>query len=226
MQELQGSHLVLGKDVSWVWKVDVSLGYSVSSAYNILRKSSINESSPLFEDFWKIKALPSALFIAWRVLGNSIASKANLVRHGVTVDCSSCCLCREEVETTRHLFFECKIAWLVWSQCYAWLGLAWVDHFDYGSHFLHFILCNVPGYVNATWGSVWVAIIGEIWRNKNNHIFKGEAIDHFEIFNSIKGLVLDNFLFCFCLFFLFLLVSWFVDVFAVDLKSMLVFVYV
>jgi len=79
----------------------------------------MSESLPLFEDFWKIKALPSALFIAWRVLGNSIASKANLVRRGVIVDCSSGCLCQEEVETTRNLCFECKIAWLVWSQCYA-----------------------------------------------------------------------------------------------------------
>ena len=119
MQEFQGSHLVLGKDVNWVGKVDTNSGYSVNSAYNILRKSCMSESLPLFEDFWKIKALPSALFIAWRVLGNSIASKANLVRRGVIVDCSSGCLCQEEVETTRNLCFECKIAWLVWSQCYA-----------------------------------------------------------------------------------------------------------
>jgi len=115
----QGSRLVLGKEVSWVWKEDANSGYLVSSAYSILRKSCFNESSPLFRDFWKIKVLPFTLFIAWRVLGNSIASKANLVRHGVTVDCSSCCLCWEEVETTQHLFFECIIVWLVWSQCYA-----------------------------------------------------------------------------------------------------------
>jgi len=102
MQELQGSCIVLGKEASWVWKDDVILGFSVSSTYSILRKACINENSPLFEDFWKIKALPYALFTIWRVLGNSIASKANLVRRGVTVDFSSCCLCREEVETIRH----------------------------------------------------------------------------------------------------------------------------
>ena len=112
MQELQGSRLV-----------------SVSSAYIILRNACISESSPLFRDFWKIKVLPSALFTTWRVLGNLIASKANPVRRGVTVDCSTCYLCREEVETTRHLFFQCRVAWLVWSQCYAWIGMASVDHF-------------------------------------------------------------------------------------------------
>jgi len=60
MQDLQGSRLVLGKEVSWVWKDDANLGYSISSAYSILRKSCISEGSPLFEGFWKIKALPSA----------------------------------------------------------------------------------------------------------------------------------------------------------------------
>jgi len=57
-----------------------------------------------------------------------------------------------------------------------------VDHFDYVSHFLHFILYNVPDYVDATWGSVWIAIIDEIWSHKNNHTFKGKTIDHYKIF--------------------------------------------
>ena len=58
-----------------------------------------------------------------------------------------------------------------------------VDLSDSGSHFLHFILCNVLGYVNAAWGSVWVAIIDEIWKHKNNYIFKDGTINHFEIFS-------------------------------------------
>jgi len=58
-----------------------------------------------------------------------------------------------------------------------------VNHFNSGSHFLHFILCNLPDYVNAARGRIWVAIIGEIWRHMNNHIFKGRAIDHSEIFS-------------------------------------------
>jgi len=64
--------------------------------------------------------------------------------------------------------------------------MASVDHFDSGSHFLHFILCNVPGYVNAAWGSIWVAIIGEIWRHMNNHILKDVAIDHSKIFSLLN----------------------------------------
>jgi len=123
-----------------VWKDDVSTMYSVSSTYNILRNSRYRESSSLFEFFWKIKDLLFAHFTTWRVLDNTIASKSNLVRRGVTVDYISCCLCR--------------IAWLVCNECYAWFRVGSIDHFDSGSHFLHFKLCNVPNYVNADWGSV------------------------------------------------------------------------
>jgi len=41
----------------------------------------------------------------------------------------------------------------------------------------------VSGYVNVAWGSVWIAVICEIWRHKNKHIFKGGVIDHSEIFS-------------------------------------------
>ena len=62
----------------------------------------------------------------------------------------------------KALILECRLAWLVWNQCYAWLGVTSVDHIDFSSHFLHFNLCDVLGYVNVDWGSVWVAIIREI----------------------------------------------------------------
>jgi len=35
--------------------------------------------------------------------------------------------------------------------CLTWVGVD-RDPFDFGSHFLHFILCNVPSYLNAAWG--------------------------------------------------------------------------
>ena len=128
----------------------------------------------LFHFLWKTKALPSVQFIVWRALINSIASKDNLGRRGVAVVSNLCFFCRVEVETTGQLFFECRIAWVVWNHCYIWLGLGSVDHHDYVSHFLHFKLLNVPINVNVVWGSVWIAVVGEIWKHRNKHIFKGE----------------------------------------------------
>ena len=128
----------------------------------------------------------SALFTAWRVLGNSIASKANLVRRVVEVGSTFSYMWGEEGETTRHPFFECRIVWLVWNQCYEWLGVTLVDHNDSISYFLHFKLCNVPTFLNVVWESVWIAVIGEIWRHRNKHFFKRGMVDHFKIFFLIQ----------------------------------------
>ena len=41
-------------------------------------------------------------------------------------------------------FIAGLLAWLVWNQCYTWLGIASVDHVVPTAHFLHFILLNAP----------------------------------------------------------------------------------
>jgi len=62
------------------------------------------------------------------VLLNKIATRVNLERCGVVVESLLCSLCGVEEESCHHLFFECRIAWLVWNQCFAWLGVAFVVH--------------------------------------------------------------------------------------------------
>jgi len=64
--------------------------------------------------FWNIKALPAAQVMAWRVLKNKIVTKVNLARHKVVVESIICCFCGLKEESINHLFFKCRISWLVW----------------------------------------------------------------------------------------------------------------
>jgi len=68
-QELQGLRPISDKEDCWVWKDGLTTGFSICSAYNILRGHCGRECSSLFVSFWKIKVLPSALFTTWMVLG-------------------------------------------------------------------------------------------------------------------------------------------------------------
>jgi len=144
----------------WEWKLVWRRGlfdwkdsvFTVKFAYHILRGT--YEGDSLFVSLWKTFALPSAQFTTWRVLLNSITSKDNLERQGVAIVSNLCCFCKVEVESTRHLFFECRVTWLVWNKCYAWLGLTSIDHRNPVSHFSHFKLINVPNQVNVVWGSI------------------------------------------------------------------------
>jgi len=51
---------------------------------------------------------------------------------------------------------------------------------------MQFKLLDAPKSVNLILGSIWVVMISEILRHRNNHIFKGGVVDHFEIFSLTK----------------------------------------
>ena len=82
-----------------------------------------------------------------------------------------------------HLFCECRVAWLIWNLCYDWLGVRSVDFMDPRSHFEHFKILDAPTSVNLIMGNVWIALISEIWRHRNNCLFKGRVVDHIEVFS-------------------------------------------
>jgi len=83
---------------------------------------------------------------------NKIATKANLVRHGIAVENILCSLCREKEENSLHMFFGCRFTWLVWSLYYVWLGLKSVDSFNPHTHFLQFNLTMHQILSILSWG--------------------------------------------------------------------------
>jgi len=68
----------------------------------------------MFLKLWNLNRILRATIIGWRVLIDRIPTKKNLAKRGVKVANRLCDLCKEEDETTRHLFFECKIVKDLW----------------------------------------------------------------------------------------------------------------
>jgi len=114
---------------------------------------------------------------------NKVACRVNLKRRGIGIESNLCCLCRRYEESTNHLFCECRVAWLIWNLCYKWLGVRSVDFMDPRSHFEHFKILDAPTSINLIIGNVWIALISEIWRHRNNCLFKGGVVDHTEVFS-------------------------------------------
>ena len=139
------------------------------------------DPSPIFSKLRSCKAVPSALFTAWRVMQNKIATRVNLDRRGVMVESSLCCLCGKEEESYRHLFFDCSFAWRVWCFCYKWLGVSFVSHNDPMSNFAQFRMNTSSASINEMWNTIWVGVVGEIWIHRNSIIFNREVADASEV---------------------------------------------
>ena len=66
----------------------------------------------MFKLFWRIKVLPSAQVIIWRVLENKIVTKANLHRCGIAVEVFSTAFVGLK-RRSLFIFFYCRITCLV-----------------------------------------------------------------------------------------------------------------
>ena len=86
-------------------------------------------------------------------------------------------------ESTNHLFFGCRVAWLIWNLCYDWLGVSSVDFMDPRSHFEQFKILDASTSVNLIMANVWITLVSEIWSHRNNCLFKGGVVDHIEVFS-------------------------------------------
>ena len=47
-------------------------------------------------------------------------------------------------------------------------------------------MSGVKDNVNQIRGSVWIAVVEELWLHRNKRIFRGGRIDHIEIFTSAQ----------------------------------------
>jgi len=188
----QMSQLLLGAGAaprevdSWIWKEGGLQTFTVSFAYNLVRKDNEVDASPIFSKLWRSKAVPSALLLAWRVLENELATRINLRRRGVQLESLRCVLCGKEEESCSHLFFGCSFAWRVWSLCYRWIGVLFVSHIEPRFNFDQFRL-NIPSEsVRTIWDTIWVGVVSEIWSHRNRIIFKGGVVEAFEVFALVQ----------------------------------------
>ena len=127
-QAVQCASFDLDKEDRWKWKEGEKFGYTVKSTYLCLRGDEDGENGTGFKKFWVSKVVHTALVTAWKMLENKLVTKANLVRREIMVASSTCSLCRVEEETSSHLSFECRFAWLLWNHCCVWMRVHGAFH--------------------------------------------------------------------------------------------------
>jgi hypothetical protein len=111
----------------------------------------------------------------WQILQNRIPSNKNLFKRGIlNNEASNCEGGCGSIESTSHLFFECPIAFTVWSDLFRWLGVISVLHND--------SICNFNAFSGVVQGNkghkiglsaVWFACLWSIWKARNAMVFLG-----------------------------------------------------
>jgi len=127
--------------------------------------------------------IPKAQLFGSRLLLDKLPTKDKLSVKGVQLQHSLCEFCLDCEESASHLFFSCGMSQKVWKMCDSWIGVSSVHHNQARIHFQHFHLSSLNTRQNTIWKGMWLAIVGEIWRHKNEVIFKQKKVDTEDIFS-------------------------------------------
>ncbi|XP_068498530.1 uncharacterized protein [Phaseolus vulgaris] len=173
------------KDVQ-VWRGDKSGCFKVNSAYDCLAKYERGPQFDVFKYQWKINAFPDVILTEWRVLLGRMPTRKCLSRKGVVLNTTVCALCQTKEESCQHLFLECKYALCVWSLCFKWIGILFVQQKDILSHFESFHLFQSSNKQNLVWKGVWAAITRCLWEHRNSVVFNQGVVDAEEVFQKTQ----------------------------------------
>jgi hypothetical protein len=140
-----------------IWQFESNGVYSSQSMYALVNFRGVKQI--FLPAIWKLKIPPRIQVFLWLFSQNKVMTRDNLRRRGMPkpLECSLC----KEIESVKHLFFECLISELLWDLVFDVFGIRVTDFLCIASRWL----CNTR---HLQFNFVSSAIIWNIWNNRNS----------------------------------------------------------
>ncbi|XP_020243416.1 uncharacterized protein LOC109821658 [Asparagus officinalis] len=168
---------------NWKWISNSTAGFTFSSAWNICR--SLHPQTQFYDILWHPKNCPKFSHCLYKALINRLPTRERLCKIGIIQE-SSCILCKQDVETTKHLFFECEFSKYIWSLSRLKIG---INSPQMGSICEEALLIQqrfkgkscvytLPRLVLA--GATW-----HIWQERNRRVFHHQELSKIMVFRRL-----------------------------------------
>ncbi|WVZ74625.1 hypothetical protein U9M48_022786 [Paspalum notatum var. saurae] len=116
VERVMGLELREGRDV-FRWGLNKTGFFSVKSMYSFL----INNGLKVSQEIWRTKIPLKIKIFMWYIKRGVLLTKDNLARRNWNGS-QSCCFCHYN-ESIQHLFFDCRLAKVIWRIVFMTLGL-------------------------------------------------------------------------------------------------------
>ncbi|CAL0327859.1 unnamed protein product [Lupinus luteus] len=164
--------------LAWVHTSDGHL--TMKAAYNFYNPT--QNPTNWCNEIWSMAIPPTKSFNTWRLINNRMPTDENLQKRGITL-ASICDLCHSNVDSSKHLFFECSFAISLWS---------WLSNI-FGCNLLKTSVINILQSSMATWSkhlkhiisAAIVHTISMIWYCRNKMRFEDISYN----FNQASSMV-------------------------------------
>ncbi|KAI3721405.1 hypothetical protein L2E82_32415 [Cichorium intybus] len=168
----------------WIWKEDASGLFSVSSLRRFMENQLVTD-----DDSWKFSwvnwvPLKVNCFV-WRLLQDRLPVAVKLVERGVNLISDICPLCKSDIETVNHVFFECSVAKHVWQRFVSWWKLSMILPCSRDS--LREILVSSLGdkKKEKLRKALLFAVLWCVWKARNDSIFRCRNASPFKMADDI-----------------------------------------
>ncbi|KAJ3694274.1 hypothetical protein LUZ60_009754 [Juncus effusus] len=128
---------------------------------------------------WKTSGiLPKVRVFAWRLLSNALPSAFNLHKRINEIN-PNCEICNDSIENLSHLIFSCPRARVIWFHS----PLSLFSQVNPNNLLLYF--ASVLPNLNIHLLQLFFALIWEIWKSRNDIIFRGKNVNYAVIINRM-----------------------------------------
>uniref|UniRef100_A0A803PMJ8 Reverse transcriptase domain-containing protein n=1 Tax=Cannabis sativa TaxID=3483 RepID=A0A803PMJ8_CANSA len=151
-----------------IWKSAQDGRFTTKRAYLELVKLNTTQRSVKWEMIWNNKLHPRVSMMLWRVLAGCIPVRANMK----FLSDKGCVLCDGELESTKHLFWDCPFARALWFS-----GPFPVGSMNSGDHDLSQIVGHLGDQCKEEERGKFLTFVGTlfdtIWFSRNAVFFRG-----------------------------------------------------
>ena len=180
--------LQVDKEDGWAWKLEKTNFYSVRSAYNFQTAQHIVDNPVDVQSLWQKDIPLKVVIFAWRLFRNRLPTKDNLLRRGILNNDNCLCVAGcDSLEIVNHLFLHCSFSGSIWHLIHRWIALSTTAPFSPSDHFTQFRLGGGgPHMRKSLLNVIWFATVWELWKERNNRIFKSKECSILQLVDKIK----------------------------------------
>lgn len=170
-----------------IWQPSSSGIYSTKSGYSVASRARSHiieaETFDWIKDVWSSHCSPKMKVFTWSIIQRALPLGDNLQNRGIKAQ-EKCIRCNE-LETTKHIFFECPFAKEVWKRIPIEKEVIITSSMDFKDAVIAFgkSICLPPSGITSP---ILAWICWSLWIARNNQIFKKRLLTQEEV--ATKGI--------------------------------------
>ncbi|EXB36980.1 hypothetical protein L484_018358 [Morus notabilis] len=172
---LEGVRVCVALEDRWVWDLEGSGIFSCKSLFNSLVDNQSFPPFPFYYFVWKI-SVPTKILGFWLVTFTLEIEYARYVAKEEAFPLyfsGWCMLCRNENETSDHLFLHCSFALKIWHKILGEFWLQWVFRRSIPDLMGLDVSAGWNKKVSRLWNIIILASLWALWLERNNRTFEG-----------------------------------------------------